>query len=147
MDGLVFWGKIHCNHNQHTFEGPSLLATLCNWGFPAGASGKEPACQCRRHKQHGFDSWVGKILQGGHGNPLQDSCLEKLMNRGAWWATVQSVTESGTRLKRLSMCACMPVDLNGRFETRVGIWSLFRSLFPQNTEFLFGCGTPGLFPT
>ena len=29
-------------------------------GFPGGASGK-PACQCRRHKRHGFDLWVGKI--------------------------------------------------------------------------------------
>ena len=24
------------------------------------ASGKEPTCQCRRHKKHGFDPWVGK---------------------------------------------------------------------------------------
>ena len=31
-------------------------------GFPSGASGKEPACQCRRHKRRGFDPWVGKIL-------------------------------------------------------------------------------------
>ena len=30
-------------------------------GFPGGASGKEPACQCRRHKRRGFDPWVGKI--------------------------------------------------------------------------------------
>ena len=30
-------------------------------GFPGGTSGKEPACQCRRHKRHGFDPWVGKI--------------------------------------------------------------------------------------
>ena len=30
-------------------------------GFPGGASGKEPACQCRRFKRHGFDPWVGKI--------------------------------------------------------------------------------------
>ena len=30
-------------------------------GFPGGASGKEPACQCRRHKRHRFDRWVGKI--------------------------------------------------------------------------------------
>ena len=26
-----------------------------------GASSKEPACQCRRHKRHGFDPWIGKI--------------------------------------------------------------------------------------
>jgi len=30
-------------------------------GFPGGTSGKEPDSQCRRHKRHGFDSWVGKI--------------------------------------------------------------------------------------
>ena len=31
------------------------------WGFPDGASGKEPACQCRGSKRLGFDPWVGKI--------------------------------------------------------------------------------------
>ena len=30
-------------------------------GFPGGTSGKESACQCRRHKRCGFDPWVGKI--------------------------------------------------------------------------------------
>jgi len=30
-------------------------------GFPGGASGKEPTCQCRRHERCGFDPWVGKI--------------------------------------------------------------------------------------
>ena len=30
-------------------------------GFPDGTTGKEPACQCRRHKKHRFDSWVRKI--------------------------------------------------------------------------------------
>ena len=34
------------------------------WGFPGGTSGKELACQCRRHKSGRFDPWVGKILQG-----------------------------------------------------------------------------------
>ena len=28
------------------------------WGFLGGASGKEPACQCRRCKRRGFDPWV-----------------------------------------------------------------------------------------
>ena len=27
---------------------------------PGGASGKEPTCQCRRHKRHGFNTWAGK---------------------------------------------------------------------------------------
>ena len=40
---------------------------------------------------------------GGNGNPLQYSCLENPMDRGAWWATVHGVTQSRTRLKQLSM--------------------------------------------
>ena len=52
--------------------------------FPDGASGKEPTCQCRTHKRHEFNPWVGKIPGGGHGNPLQYSCLENPMDRGAW---------------------------------------------------------------
>ena len=30
-------------------------------GFPGGTNGKESACQCRRHKRHGLNPWVGKI--------------------------------------------------------------------------------------
>ena len=35
---------------------------------------------------------------GGQGNPLQYSCLENPMDRGAWWATVHKVIQSQTRL-------------------------------------------------
>ena len=35
-------------------------------------------------KRHGLDPWVGKIPEGGPGNPLQYSCLEKPVDRGAW---------------------------------------------------------------
>ena len=34
----------------------------------------------------------------GSGNPLQYSCLENSMDRGAWWVTVHGVTKSRTRL-------------------------------------------------
>ena len=40
---------------------------------------------------------------GGHGNPLQYSCLENPMDRGAWRATVHEVAKSQTRLKRLTV--------------------------------------------
>ena len=43
----------------------------------------------------------------GNGNPLQYSCLENPMDRGAWWAAVHGVTQSRTRLKWLSMHACI----------------------------------------
>ena len=36
----------------------------------------------------------GRSPGGGNGNPLQYLCLENPMDRGAWWATVQEVTES-----------------------------------------------------
>ena len=38
----------------------------------------------------------GRHPGGGHGNPLQYSCLENPMDRGAWWATVWRVTKSQT---------------------------------------------------
>ena len=44
---------------------------------------------------------------GRHGNPLQYSCLENLMDRGAWQATVHIVKWSWTQLKQLDTHACM----------------------------------------
>ena len=41
-----------------------------------------------------FDPWVGKIPRGGHGNPLQYSCLENPMERRAWWVIVHGVAKS-----------------------------------------------------
>ena len=65
-------------------------------GFPGGASGKESTCRSRRHKRRGFDPWVRKILWRGHGNPLQYSCLQKSMDRGASRAIVHAVTKGQT---------------------------------------------------
>ena len=39
---------------------------------------------------------VGRSPGGGHGNPLQYSCLENPMDGGAWWATVRRVAKSQT---------------------------------------------------
>ena len=46
---------------------------------------------------------LGRSPGEGHGNPLQYSCLENPMDRGAWWATVHRVAKSWTWLKRLNM--------------------------------------------
>ena len=43
----------------------------------------------------------------GNGSPLQYSCLENPMDRGAWRAAVHGVAQSWTRLKRLSVNACI----------------------------------------
>ena len=44
----------------------------------------------------------GRSPGGGHGIPLQYSCLENPRDGGAWWAAVYGVAQSRTRLKRLS---------------------------------------------
>ena len=63
--------------------------------FPGGSNGKEPAGQRRKCKRQNFHPWVGRFPGEGNGNPLQYSCLENPMDRGAWWAVVHSVAESG----------------------------------------------------
>ena len=45
---------------------------------------------------------LGRSPGGGHGNPLQYSCLENPMDGGAWRAEVHRVTQSRTGLKQLS---------------------------------------------
>ena len=57
-------------------------------GFPDGSVGKESACNATDTGD------ASSIPRGGNGNPLQYSCLENSMDRGAWPATVHGVTES-----------------------------------------------------
>ena len=56
----------------------------------------------------GLISGSGKSCAVGNDNPLQYSCLENPMDRGAWWATIHRVAKSGTCLKRLNMQAGHP---------------------------------------
>ena len=63
-----------------SLEGASLVA-------------QESACSA------GEAGWVpdsGRSPGGGHCSPLQYSCLENPIDRGAWWATVHGITKSGT---------------------------------------------------
>ena len=41
---------------------------------------------------------LGRSPGGGNGNPLQYPCVENLMDRGAWWATVHGVSKNQTQL-------------------------------------------------
>ena len=73
-------------------------------GFPGGASGKEPACQCKRQKRCGLDPWFWE-------NPLEEVMAThssiiawRISTEGeAWKATIQRAAKSQTQLKRLSM--------------------------------------------
>ena len=70
------------------------------WGFPSGTSGKELTCQFRLDVEDVSSVLrLGRSPEGGHSNPLQYSCLEYPMDRGAWQATVDRVAQSWTWLK------------------------------------------------
>jgi len=68
---------------------------------------KNPSASARDVRDVGSSPGSGRFPGEGHGNPLQYSCLENPMDRGAWQATVHRVTKSQTQLKRLSTHACM----------------------------------------
>ena len=49
-------------HSTSQIHGKFSPIIYIHMNLPGGTNGKEPACQCRRHKRHRFDPWVGKIL-------------------------------------------------------------------------------------
>ena len=63
---------------------------------------KNPPDNAREVRDSGWIPGSGRSPGGGHGNPLQHSCLEYPMDRGAWWATVYSVARGWTRLSDLA---------------------------------------------
>ena len=78
-------------------------------GFPGGASGKKKKKKKNSPASAGDVRDAGSIPElrrvpgGGHGKPLQYSCLENPMDRGASRALVNGVAKCWTRLKQLSM--------------------------------------------
>ena len=62
-------------------------------GFPGGSIGQESACNAG---DLGLIPGLGRSPGEKDGNPLQYSCLEDPMDRGAWWATVNGVAKSQT---------------------------------------------------
>ena len=60
--------------------------------------GKESAFNAGNAGDLGWMPGSGRSPGGGHGNPLQYSCLENPMDRGAWQVTVHGVAKSQTRL-------------------------------------------------
>ena len=72
------------------------------WAFQVLLAVKNLAANAGDTRDMGSIPWWGRSPGGGRGNPLQYSCMENLMDRGACWATVHGVIKSETRLKQLS---------------------------------------------
>ena len=73
----------------------TILVFFLSWGrglFLGGSDGKESACNDRDLCSI---PGLGRSPGEGNGNPLQDSCLENSMDRGAWWAVVHGDLKIG----------------------------------------------------
>ena len=71
------------------------LMLICLKGFSGGSDSKEYACNAG---DLGAIPGSGRSSGEEHGNPLQYSCLENLMGRGAWWAPVHGIAKSWIQL-------------------------------------------------
>ena len=83
-------------------------------GFPGGTSGKNRPADAGDLRDLGLiPGWEGPS-KGGHGNPLQCSCLENPHGQRSLEATVHRVTKSWTGLKQFSTHACTHVVVKRR---------------------------------
>ena len=68
---------------------------ICELDFSDGSDGKESACNAG---DSGLILGSGRSPGEGNGSPLQYSCPENSIDRGAWWAIVHGITKSRIQL-------------------------------------------------
>ena len=107
--GYSLWGHKQSDTTERLTFSFSLRHWLC---YPQRASQmalvvKNPPANAGDIRDAGLIPVWGRSPGGGHGNPLQYSCLENPMDRGAWWATVHRVAKnwSWRRLLRVPWTA------------------------------------------
>ena len=92
-------------------ENGLLKPPVSSQGLPLWRRNKESATD---EQDTGWIRGSGRSPGGGNGSPLQYSCLENPMDRGAWRATVHGVTKSQTRLKHLNNSKLSGAEWRGR---------------------------------
>ena len=109
LDAFLPFGSVYCKTERRQWQPTPVLLPGKSHGrrslggcIPWGHEELDTNGQLHFHSPL---SWTGEV----NGNPLQCSCLENPGDRGAWWAAVYGVTESQTRLKRLSSSNCKTV--------------------------------------
>ena len=70
-----------------------------SWASQVALVVKNPPANAGDIRDAGSIPGLGRSPGGGHGNPLQYSCLENPMDGGAWWTIAHRVTQSRTELK------------------------------------------------
>ena len=102
---------LHCCHqslNHHYFSLGMLVSQGCHGASQIVLVVKNPPANAEDIRNVCSVSGLGRSPGGWHGNPLQYSCLENPIGKGASWAMVHRVTKSQTRLKRLSTNSGLP---------------------------------------
>ena len=103
---------------------PKALPTKL-MGFPGGLVGKESSCNAGDTKDAGSFPGLGRTPGGGHGNPLQYSCLENPMDRRPWRASPQGPKESDMTEATEHICTIL-IPLH----QSLGFWQLnFKGTF------------------
>ena len=87
--------------HTHTHETHTHIPTHTQ--LPDGSNSKESACNAGDTRALGSIPGSGRSPGGENGNPLQYSCLENSMAKGASQATARGVTKGRTQLQRLSI--------------------------------------------
>ena len=80
--------------NEGTKELLTVISELSPWASRVVLAIKNPPAKAGDVRDVGSIPGSGRSPGGEHGNPLQYTCLETPMDRGAWWATVHRVTKS-----------------------------------------------------
>ena len=76
-----------------------MMNSICSFSYQVVLVIKNSPADVGDIRDTGLIFGLGRSPGEGNGNPLQYSCLENPMDRGAWRATVRRVTQSQTRLK------------------------------------------------
>ena len=112
----MFCYELNCVPPKFTYESPKfpnvivsggmtlmeVIKVKCGHKLPGGASGIEPACQCRRHKRHRFSPWVRKIPWRRAWQPTPVFLPGESHGQRSLVGPVHEVVESRTRLNQLS---------------------------------------------
>ena len=114
---------------------------MVTFEFPQWPTGKESACNPGATEGMGSIPGLERYPGGGHGKPLQCSCLENPKDRGVWHATFHRVAKSWTRLKRPSARACTHTHTHTHTHTLMeatgaaGNTTALRATHQQNISF------------
>ena len=116
------WQSLDSSDQQPWLQDSSLDLGKLQEQASQMASGKESTCQCRRQRRWGSVPGSGRSLGEGNDNPLQYSCLENPMDRGAWQAPVHGVTKSQTWL---STHTRLRTELSSKFSLTILLFSFY----------------------